>query len=376
MSSLLDHPNLPKYVKFAEHLRAQIVGGALRAGDRVPSFAQVKEQHGLSQNTLEKAHALLEKEGLIVRKQGVGTFVCEFDGGGVAASALGTKTLGFAGFGSSHLAHEADVQGMNHYWIHLLQGVQSAAGDAQAQMTLLDHNSSTAWGKVDAIVATWDVEASLIEERTGGKVPWVRLLLSYGDAPAVVADDRGGAQLLTEHLLRLGHRRIGYITTTSLFSQQRLDGYCAALSEADVAADDSWIRHFPAHNRATDGPLNFVRTGQAIMENWLRDGFAQTGCTAILAQNDQTAVGIIEACKAAGLRVPEDVSVAGFDDTEAAQYFLPHLTTIHVPLFEMGQKAAQLALEPQENAGSQTLVLPTRLVARQSTATPRVGAKT
>lgn len=96
--------------------------------------------------------------------------------------------------------------------------------------------------------------------------------------------------------------------------------------------------------------------------------------TAIVAGNDVIALGVLEAIKDAGLRVPEDFSVVGYNDVDYTRYTTPSLTTVHVPAREMGSEAARLILErlAMPDCAARQIVMPTTLVVRQSTAPPRV----
>ena len=118
-----------------------------------------------------------------------------------------------------------------------------------------------------------------------------------------------------------------------------------------------------------------MHAGRVAMSRWLEDGWRESGCTALFAQNDDTAWGAIEALRAAGFRVPDDVSVIGFDGTQSAMFCNPKLTTVEVPLQQMGREAVRLLLRrlacgrhSVETRFVETLVFPTQLKVRASTA--------
>jgi len=177
--------------------------------------------------------------------------------------------------------------------------------------------------------------------------------------PAVSAGHAAGARDATEHLLSLGHRRIGAITgpPTWMASTERLDGYRAALAAAGVLPDPALVR-----------PSDFrVESGQEAAASLLD---LPDRPTAIFAFNDNIAIGVLQAARARGLRVPEDISVVGFDDSEHSALVSPALTTVRQPLAEMGRMAVSLLLRLIENQSVETLriELATRLVVRGSTA--------
>jgi LacI family transcriptional regulator len=179
--------------------------------------------------------------------------------------------------------------------------------------------------------------------------------------PVVSAANVFGGRAATEHLLSLGHRRIGVITGIPdwLASVDRLDGYRSALAVAGVLPDPALVVE---SDWAVEG-------GEAAATALLdRD----QPPTAIFAFNDDMAVGVLRAARARRMRVPEDLSVVGFDDSEQATNMVPALTTVRQPLAEMGRTAVSLLLRLIENrrVEGMRIELQTRLVVRESTAAP------
>jgi len=200
-----------------------------------------------------------------------------------------------------------------------------------------------------------------------------------GPAPGFVGiDDRAGARALAQHLLDLGHRRVGVVTdrmapddrrgrydpgghreAPSRVGRERLAGYADALTAAGVA----WpgvpiVEEFP----------NTVAAGRAAASALLD---VADPPTAILAITDQLALGVLVAARERGLRVPEDLSVTGFDDVPAAAHADPPLTTVRQPLVEKGRAAARLLLDLIAERPTRHVDLPADLVVRASTAPPR-----
>ncbi|HCA84312.1 MAG TPA: LacI family transcriptional regulator [Streptomyces sp.] len=181
------------------------------------------------------------------------------------------------------------------------------------------------------------------------------------DAPTVGATNWAGGMAATDHLLGLGHRRIGIIAGPArlLCSRARLDGYRTALEAADVPADDALvIRGDFYHESGFTGC-------QALMD------LAEPP-TAIFASSDQMALGAIEALRRRGLRVPDDVSIVGFDDLPEMRWSSPPLTTVRQPLAEMGKVAARTVLRQSrgEELDSPRVELATELIVRHSSAPP------
>jgi DNA-binding LacI/PurR family transcriptional regulator len=164
-----------------------------------------------------------------------------------------------------------------------------------------------------------------------------------------------------EHLLALGHRRIACITNAPLAytsAQARLAGYRTALGAAGIEIDPSWIQE-----GAFDAPSGH-RAMVALLD--------RTDVTATFVASDVVAFGAIGAIRARRLRVPDDMSIVGFDDIPLAGLFDPPLTTIRLPAYELGHAAGIALLDRISHASvpARTL-LPTELVVRASTGPPR-----
>jgi LacI family transcriptional regulator len=182
-----------------------------------------------------------------------------------------------------------------------------------------------------------------------------------GNVHGVVATNRQGARDAIRYLLDLGHRRIGFITGNMAVdsARARLDGYCDALSERGLALDPQLV---------VEGDFLQPRA-LATARQLLR---LPDRPTAIFASNDLSAFGVLDAARELGLRVPEDLSVVGFDDIPQAAYARPMLTTVRQPLEEMGRVATRMllaAMRSPHNAPT-AVELPTQLIVRGSTAAP------
>lgn len=184
--------------------------------------------------------------------------------------------------------------------------------------------------------------------------------------PVVSAAHSAGATQATRHLLELGHRRIAAIGGPEgwIATEERMRGYHAALAGAGVLPDPGLVQY-------SDFRIEGGREAAAR----LLDG--PDAPTAIFAFNDSMAVGALQAAAARGLRVPADLSVAGFDDTIEAAITVPALTTVRQPLAELGRTAVSLLLRQMENRRLEPLriELATRLVIRDSTGRPGSEAR-
>ncbi|WP_314175410.1 LacI family DNA-binding transcriptional regulator [Streptomyces winkii] len=185
-----------------------------------------------------------------------------------------------------------------------------------------------------------------------------------GDGIVTIAfDNRGGSRRLTEHLLSLGHRSIGYVTGPAdrTTTRDRLEGHRLALRDRapELLTDaEQFTVHGGAYDRSSgyDGALELLRR--------------VPGLTAVLAANDTVALGICAALRDQGLRIPEDVSVAGFDDLPFSADASPTLTTVRIPLHDAGARAGRLALGREAPPPGGVATVRTELMARGSTAPP------
>jgi LacI family transcriptional regulator len=179
-------------------------------------------------------------------------------------------------------------------------------------------------------------------------------------AVALAFDNRGGARQLTGHLIGLGHRRLGYIagpeerTTT----RHRLEGHRQALTAAGLEDDPALTVHGRYDRRSGyEATLELLRRAPDL--------------TAVVAANDSVALGACAALRESGLRIPEDVSVAGFDDLPFSVDAVPALTTVRLPLSEAGARAGRITTGREEPPPGGIATVRGELMVRGSTAVPR-----
>ncbi|GAC1426977.1 MAG: LacI family DNA-binding transcriptional regulator [Candidatus Velthaea sp.] len=177
------------------------------------------------------------------------------------------------------------------------------------------------------------------------------------DMPAVVPDNIGGMYDLTKYLVGIGHRKIAFIGGSGHFTvtQDRLAGAAQALLEAGIAMDERWI--LTGNMRRESGEAAIVEMEARGLEP-----------TAVIAINDEMAIGALAALRRLGYRVPDDISLAGFDDIPICADLQPPLTTVRLDLEEIGERAMRLALKGHDVIERETI--PTYLVVRASTGPP------
>jgi DNA-binding LacI/PurR family transcriptional regulator len=198
--------------------------------------------------------------------------------------------------------------------------------------------------------------------RQNTPVVFVNRFDSRLDADFVGVDNIAGTRMVMQHLIGLGHRRIGFIAGRAMLraAHQRHTTYLESLETAGIAVDQAVI-----------GAGDYTSaSGRAAAEK-LFD--LPDPPTAIFAANDKMALGVMAAAVDRGLSVPKDISVAGFDDIDIAAHPLISLTTVRTPFRELGRIAATLILDriDHKDRASQEVVLPPRFVVRNSVAPPR-----
>jgi DNA-binding LacI/PurR family transcriptional regulator len=180
--------------------------------------------------------------------------------------------------------------------------------------------------------------------------------------PSIDVNNVGGAELATNHLLQLGHRSIGFISNADLAytaSADRLSGYRQALESAGIPYEANNVRL---------GSFTY-QSGYNAMNELLDQA---PGMTAVFVASDTVALGALQAIRNRGLKVPEDISLCGFDDIPLSQFIDPPLTTVRLPAFGLGWGAADLLIRliNGDTVRETHVILDTELVVRQSTGPP------
>jgi LacI family xylobiose transport system transcriptional regulator len=268
--------------------------------------------------------------------------------------------------------HELD----SAWAVEVIKGVTRVAREEGLIVVLSESAGRTTPGQswVDGVLARRptgvilvlsDLSSTQRAQLTTRSIPFV-VVDPAGDpaegVPAIGSANWNGGLAATRHLLELGHRRIGVIggPTRLLCSRARIDGYRAAMETAGVPIDPALVRSGNFHiEGGYDNGLVLLRLARPP--------------TAIFAGSDLQALGLYEAARELGVRIPGDLSVVGYDDLPVAVWAGPPLTTIRQPLIEMAEAAARLvvSISRGERPANLRVDLATSLVVRQSTAPAR-----
>lgn len=359
---------LPRHLQVQNILREMVTSGRLKPGDKIPAELPIADALGVSKMTVNKAILALTSDGLFIREVGRGTFVAFPD----------TKPAGGHTRIVLSFPEEATDVLQSDYYGSLCRGVaeflEKAGADVRCELALVPLAARDYVAEEERDPA----DGRLIIAPRIESLPSIKELWRRGKAIVVVgaswpeihvctidSDNVGGAQSAVQHLHGLGHRRIAllYAESDTANTQDRIRGYRRALeqlglpfdSALEIAAAHSWHIGAPARHR-----LN------ALFR-------AKPPVTAVFAAGHYLALEAKNVIREANLRIPEDVSVIGFDDPLSAQLVYPPLTTVRQPLVEMGRRAAERVLNLALGKEERTLlreVLPTTLMIRRTAAPP------
>jgi DNA-binding LacI/PurR family transcriptional regulator len=267
----------------------------------------------------------------------------------------------------------------NQFFALVAEGVQKAAAARDVLVVLVvpdatelpEENQAKLLRsqRVDGVIylsGTGSMPRSLFELARSGPVVLVDEQIPGMELPAVVSDSRRGAREIAAHVLEQGHRRLAVIGGPPALwtAQQRLAGYREAFAGAGIDPDSVPV-HVGDYRQASGSANAAEIAGKPVDER----------PTAVLCANDLMAIGAMECFKASGLRVPEDISVVGFDDLPISTLLTPRLTSVRQPAHDMGHRAATVLLDILEEKEDGLMVgqMPAVVQLRDSVCPPRAA---
>ncbi|MDG0813891.1 GntR family transcriptional regulator [Cohnella rhizosphaerae] len=354
---------MPMYQYIVNDLRRKIERGELNPHDPLPTQIELAKEYNTSEITSRRAMSELVKEGHVYRIRGKGSFIQEKSNaeGGVKP----IRTLYFV--------YQIETDSFNHpFFNDMFDGIKEVCEENGVDFYL--------WNIGKDYVLPDDPQAGIIlltgqddfdltrlskwqQERR--RIATVHFYYPHLGIPYVIVDNLTGGYLATQHLLSLGHRRIGVILTGNSvldMNQEfslRLQGYRLALSQHQIAFEPELIVFVSGSQERTEMGADGFRRLMSL----------DHPPTAVFATSDNKAIGAMEAARKMLLNVPNDISIVGFDDIQAGQYTYPPLTTVNQNTKKLGQRAAEILLFELKDGQNQLLkdeIVPT-LKLRNST---------
>ncbi|OXS61710.1 GntR family transcriptional regulator [Cohnella sp. CIP 111063] len=359
----------PKYIQLKEEILSWIASGRYRPGDKLPSENELAEQFALSRQTVRQSLGELVQEGWLAREQGKGTFVGRQSPERRASS--GNRTVGIITTSIS-----------DYIFPSIVRGVESALKDKGYRLLLssTDHRKDRERECLEMMLSH-SVCALIVEPTKSAEgnpnfdnymaiedhgIPMLMINERYPDleCPGVRVDDDAGGYMAADYLLGLGHRNIaGFFKTDDMQGVRRMKGFIRACRDRNLAPDASTIVRYSTEDKG--------ERPQRMLREMLLSEQRPTG---IVCYNDQLAVSLLDTIRELGLRIPEDLSMIGYDDSFLATATEIKLTTIEHPKSELGERAANLlvsVLENGEQPPAKDVLYAPKLIVRQSAAEKR-----
>ncbi|WP_281885906.1 GntR family transcriptional regulator [Paenibacillus sp. YYML68] len=357
---------LPKYMQLKQEILNWLQSGQLKPNAQMPSEHEIAALFQMSRQTVRQTLGELEKEGLLYRVQGKGTFVSpprQLPVGGTASRTVGMVTTHISDYIFPHIVRGAEAALRSRDYILTLSSTDS---DKEKERHNLEHMlNRSLCGLIIEPTKSAQGNPSLplyLELQVRG-IPFLMINERYPElsCPCLKVDDEAGGFMATEHLVQLGHRSIaGFFKTDDLQGANRLKGFVRALNEYALPLDSFTFTTYTSEEKDH-------KPFQAALAMLQQDNRP----TAFVCYNDQLAVKLLEAVRLTGLSVPENLSIVGFDDSSLATATEVKLTTLSHPKQEMGGDAAELLLEMIESkcqlAASRDVIYKPQLVIRDST---------
>ena len=331
---------LTKYMKIAEYFKAEIRAGKISSGEQLLTENEIAAKFNVSRHTVRQALMELEKGGYIYKEQGKGTF-CSSRDENTKKGTIAVITTYISNYIFPSIIYGIEeVLSAEGYNLMLLNTNNEKQKEAECLKKIID-NDIVGLIVEPTMSACENVNLKWYKELEKKDVPYIMINAKYDelDPAYVIVDDIEGEYLTTKYLLQLGHRKIaGVFKKDDLQGVNRQQGYKKAMEEFGVEFNSEFVNSFET-NEETFAPYAFT-------SNLIRK---KERPTAIVCYNDQIAIYVVQAILDAGLRIPEDISITGYDDSHISISTELRFTTVGHPKEDMGRRAARLLIGMVEN---------------------------
>lgn len=341
---------VPLYIQIREIIRSQIENVEIKPMESLPSEDVLCKEYQVSRITVKKALHDLKKEGYIIRIKRKGTFV-DFEkhrGEKKQDFKTGRKIFAFIvpdieDIFMSEVYHGIEnIATENGYQVVTFSSDKNAEKEVRNIELLEESNMEGAiifpyWGRLNVL--------QILKLKKSG-FPFVLIDRYFRDIKTayVIVDNYKGAYQAVKHLIDLGHKKIAHIMGVECTANEdRFEGYRAALSRAGISCNHSLVRKIQPFE--TEGSIRFEPDDIGGYKEALALLSRKERPAAIFAGNDYIALGCYKAIKERGLKVPDDISIVGFDDLKFSSDLEVPLTTIRQPKYEIGKRAAEILVE-------------------------------
>jgi GntR family transcriptional regulator of arabinose operon len=327
-----------KYRAVVDWAKETIEEKELGAGDRFFSEAELCEIHGVSRQTVRQALNVLERQDVLIRKRGSGTFVkAALKSDGKPTVRVGVISTYFSDYIFPSIVTGIErVLAKNKMSMSLAITNNRVSNEAHALQGMLNQNV------VGLIVepsksALPNPNVALYEEIRHRGLPLMFFNAKYpwSDFPCAAMDDVAAGHIVTQHLIAAGHRKIsGIFTCDDIQGHKRYEGFMKCFEENGIPDAEQRVFWYSTNEKLS----LFEFSGERVIE-LLKDS------TAVVCYNDELAVSLLKFCKNHGYHVPGDISVVGIDDSKFARVCEPQLTTARHPQQKLGETAASALIE-------------------------------
>ena len=361
------------YDRFESEIENQIRNGILKAGDCVISENAAAAKYGISRRSARTALEHLVEKGLLFRKPGKGTFVASLRSGSYSELAAHSIALILPALSDIFLLMicEGIQYGVNLYNCSMV--IKTANGDAEQENRNIRYAVQQQEDGVIIFPNSGRVNVAPILKLKEAKIPFVLIDRKFQDIETdfVGSDNFAGGKMATEYLIRSGCRKIAHLYgTNGSANDDRLAGYRRALADHNIPCDEKLIRRVSDLGEIQES-VRFepdTISGYRNMKKLLEEKIVPDG---VFAGNDYQALGAIRAIREAGLKVPDDISVIGFDELKFNPYLETPLTTVRQNQHEIGRHAVEILLsrinQPEEHFSPREVIVPVELVIGKTT---------
>lgn len=359
--------NKPLYTAIVDDLKAKITAGIYKPDGQLPTEAELSSRHGVSRITTRRALEELEREGYIYRVRGSGSFVkplsrvqqenrAELPGKMVSMIMPSDDDIGTIGY----VRGASDWLNAHGYYL----SVHQSHYDSDKERDLVESLTRKGISAIILYPRHDHANYELLYRLSLSHYPIVTIDKYLESIPvgSIVSDNFNGAYQAAARLIAWGHRKIAFLSGVSIEStssvRDRYFGYCQALKDHGIPIDSSIVRLNVKPYREEIGADRFYQE--------LLRFYRSEHITAVQVENDLMAANLLNQCADAGIRVPQELSIIGFDNNPLTQHLVIPLTTVEQQFYEIGRTAAEVIVQWLEHGtpATERIYVPVHLIER------------